>query len=163
MPLAPHANISKMQGPIPGQGWTKPLGSAPYQQPPQFVHLDDLLNYIWDNINNPQHGVKIYGLLKAGLPAEAIARTLCFGAFCHGYCTASLAMMALRTVIRQIVALGHLLGLKNIKIKNPNPNQTKQLAQIARALGDSAPPTAADQVNSTTGTSSNGVFTGLGG
>lgn len=156
-------NPNLFNGPIPGEGMTKPLGGAPYQQPPQFVHLDDLLESLWQKINNPQEGVKIYGLLKAGLPAEAIGRTLLFGAFTHGVCTPTLALLALPTVVKQLVALGHMLGLKNIKIKNPNPEQTKALAKIAQVLNDSDPVTSGEQIQSTTGAPKNlSIFTGLG-
>lgn len=158
-----HANFSAMSGPIPGESLTKPVGGAPHQNPPQFVHLDDLLHSIWDKINNPQEGIKIYGLLKAGLPAEAIARTMLFVAFSQGICTVDLALLAVSTVVRQIVALGHFLGLKNIKIRNPNPEQTKFLAHIAQVLDDSTPVEAGDQVQNVTGApKSNPIFKGLG-
>lgn len=157
MPIAPHAAFSKMNGVIPGEGLTKPVGSAPYQQPPQFVHLDDLLEHIWDKFNDPDHTVKLYGLLKAGLPAEAIARTVLFGAFCHGVCTPSLAMMAFKTVVKQIVAIGHFMGVTKINIKNPDKNKVRDLARIARAMDDRNDTTGTDNA-----TSSGNVFTGIG-
>lgn len=162
MPIGTHTNFRGMMGPIPGQGWTQPLGAAKWQQPPQFTMLNDLLEHIWYKLNQPEMGIKVYGLLKGGLPAEAIARTLLFGAFCHGLCTVSLAQMAIRTVVRQIVALGTFLGLKHIKIKNPKPEQVAQLAAIAKKIGDNGDNDAGDQVSSATGTSDNGIFSGLG-
>lgn len=134
MPIAPHANFDKMNGVIPGEGLTNPPGSAPYQNPPQFVHLNDLLESLWNKMNQPDNTTQIYGLLKSGVPAEAIARTLLFGAFSHGVCTASLAMLGLTTVVRQIVALGTFMGLKKIKIKNHRPETTKQLAEIQSVI-----------------------------
>lgn len=134
MPVAPHANFDKMNGVIPGEGLTTQPGSMPCQNPPQFVHLDDLLESLWNKMNQPDNSVQMYGLLKAGVPAEAIARTLLFGAFSHGVCTATLAMLALATVVRQIVALGTFLGLKKIKIKNHRPETTTQLANIAAVI-----------------------------
>ncbi len=136
MVIASHANFGMMNGPIPGEGLTKAPGAAPYQQPPQHTDLDSLLEQLWGQFNNPQDGVKIYGLLKAGLPAEAIARTVLFIAFSHGICNPDLALLALPTVTRQVVAIGHFLGVKNIKIKNPKPDQTKILAHIASVLAD---------------------------
>ena len=126
--------FDKMNGVIPGEGLTQPPGSAPYQNPPQFVHLNDLLECLWNKMTQPDNSTQVYGLLKAGVPAEAIARTLLFGAFSHGVCTPDLAMLALSTVVKQIVALGTFLGLKKIKIKNHRPETAKQLGDIARVI-----------------------------
>lgn len=134
MAIAPHANFSRMNGVIPGMGLTQAPGANPWQNPPQHVHLDDLLEMLWNKLNQPEVTVHIYGLLKAGAPAEAIARTMLMGCFSRGVCTPSLAILALKTVVRQIVALGKFLGLKNIKIKNDRPEQVKQLADIQRVI-----------------------------
>lgn len=170
MAIAPHANFNRMNGVIPGEGLTNPPGAAPYQQPPQFVHLDDLLESLWNKMNQSDNSVHIYGLLKAGVPAEAIARTLLFGAFSHGVCTPSLAMLALKTVVRQIVALGTFLGLKKIKIKNIRPETTQQLAEIARTIDEfgsvdddtEAQSTNASVEGSPMANNSSQIFTGLG-
>lgn len=165
--IAPHANFNKMNGVIPGEGLTKPPGAAPYQQPPQFVHLDDLLETMWNKMHEPENTAQIYGFLKLGIPAEAIARVLLFGAFSHGVCTPDLAILALKTVVRQVAALGTFLGLKNIKIKNHNPATVKQLATIARALDEFGPASANDKTSdtdsmSTPNSSGSAMFTGLG-
>lgn len=134
MAVAPHSNFSRMNGIIPGEGLTNPPGAMPCQNPPQFVHLDDLLEFIWNEMNQPDTTTQLYGLMKAGVPCEAIARTILFGAFSHGVCTPNLAMLGLKTVVRQLAALGTFLGLKNIKIKNHRPEQVKQLAQIQQVI-----------------------------
>jgi hypothetical protein len=163
--IAPHANFGIMNGPIPGEGLTNAPGSAPYQNPPQFVHLNDLLEMMWNKLNDSNNSIQIYGLLKAGVPAEAIARTLLFGAFSHGVCTPSLAMLALKTVVRQIVALGTFLGLKKIKIKNHRPEQVKQLAEIQRVIdkfGSVNEDKDAASTNVSVDNSSSGIFSGIG-
>ncbi len=134
MAIAPHTNFDKMNGVIPGEGLTNPPGAMPCQNPPQFVHLDDLLEMVWNKLNQPDMTVQVYGLLKSGVPAEAIARTILFGAFSQGVCTPNLAMLGLKTVVRQIAALGKFLGLKNIKIKNHRPEDVKQLAEIQKVI-----------------------------
>lgn len=165
MPIAAHANFSKMNGVIPGEGLTRPPGSMPCQNPPQFVHLNDLLESLWSKMHDPDNSVHIYGLLKAGCPAEAIARTLLFGAFSHGVCTANLSMLGLKTVTRQIVALGTSLGLKKIKIKNHRPAQIQQLAEIARVIdqfGSVDDDKDASSTNVKLDDVKSGIFTGLG-
>ena len=167
-----------MNAPIPGQGLTTMPGSMPCQNPPQFVHLDDLLESLWNKLNKPDNTVQIYGLLKAGVPAEALARTLLFTAFAHGACTPSLSMMALKTVVRQIVAIGMFMGLKHIKIKNHNPQKVKQLAEIQRVIDkfgsvdddETAQSTSVPQggipalspQSSGSGSSGSGIFSGIG-
>ncbi len=164
-PIAPHANFGRMNGPIPGQGLTQAPGANPWHNPPQFVHLNDLLEFIWNKFNQYDTTIHIYGLLKAGCPAEAIARTVLFGCFSKGVCTPSLAILALKTTVRQIVALGTFLGLKNIKIKNDRPEQVKQLAEIQQVIGQFGSVDEDTNVqNSSTGSTAatNSPFSGLG-
>lgn len=152
-----------MNGVIPGEGLTNPPGAMPCQNPPQFVHLDDLLESLWFKMNQKDNGIQIYGLLKAGVPAEAIARTLLFGAFSHGVCSVDLAQLALKTVVRQIVALGKFLGLTKVKIKNHNPATTKQLAEISRVIDEFGSVDDDEDSQSTSAAAgSSGIFTGLG-
>lgn len=150
-------------GAIPGSGMTHSMGSFPFQNPPQHTDQQEFLESIWAKLNAPENTVKMYGLLKAGMPAEAIARTLLFSAFSHGVITPTMAMLSLPVVLKQIVALGHFLGLKKMKIRNPNPNKTQYLAKIAQALdldteddNSSTPNLPSPQSNNSQ------IFTGLG-
>lgn len=127
-------NANMYNGPIPGEGLTRPVGGAPYQNPPQHVDLDQFLESVWAKLSVEKNAVSLYGLLKIGMPAEALARTILFKAFSEGSTTVDVALLALPTVIRQVVAIGHLLGVKNIKVKNPNINQKRYLAQLGRLM-----------------------------
>ena len=160
----PNFNPNLFNGPIPGQGMTQPLGAAKWQQPPQFVHLDEFLEYMWNKMLQKDMTMHIYGMLSIGVPCEAIARTLLFGCFAHGICTVTLANLAVRTVIRQIGAIGHFLGVKNIKVRNHDAKKVKQLADLKKLMDEfdnddnqgSAQPSAP-------ASSGSQIFSGLGG
>lgn len=160
----PNFNPNLFNGPIPGQGLTQPVGAAKWQQPPQFVHLDELLEYMWNKLVDEDMAVQIYGLLSIGVPAEAIARTILFGCFAHGICTVTLAQLAIRTVIRQVVAIGHFLGLKKMKIKNHDAKKVQQLAKLKDLMDEfgSVDDNDSKAANPATPSAGSQIFSGLG-
>jgi hypothetical protein len=123
-------------GAIPGSGLTKQPGSLPFQRPPRFVHIEDALESMWDRLNMPDNMLMIYGLLKAGYPVEALARTILYMAAFQGEFTPTLMMLMLPTTIKQIVAIGHKLGVKKMTIRNPDLEKAKFMAKLAEAVQD---------------------------
>lgn len=103
-----------MSAPIPGQGLTQPPGASPNQHPPQFVHLDDALEFVWKRLHNKHSLVKLFGILKAGAPVEVLARTIIYQGLLQNRWTPTLALLMLQTVIWQIEAIAK---LKKIKVK----------------------------------------------
>lgn len=100
--------------PIPGQGLTQPMGASPNQHPPQFVQLDDALNFVWDKLHNKKSLTKLIGFMKAGAPVEVLARTIIYQGLLQNRWTPTLALGMLQTVIWQIEAIAK---LKKIKVK----------------------------------------------
>lgn len=119
--------------PIPGQGLTQPVGASPNQHPPQFVHLDDALNFVWKRLHNKQQLVKLVGFLKAGAPVEVLARTTIYHGLLQNRWTPTLALLMLQTVIWQIEAIAK---LKKIKIKTfaDDPSHTKDVLSIGNMI-----------------------------
>lgn len=110
--------IDLMSAPVPGQSLTQPPGNANWENPPQFVDPAIALEYVWETITKPRKAFQISVLLKKGMPAEYIARTLVFTGFSAGKWSADLALLISRPVLYQIVAVGALQKVKNIKIFN---------------------------------------------
>ena len=51
--------VNLATGPIPGQSLTREPGNAAYEQPPQYVDLDDAMEYMLPRILNPSTGIRI--------------------------------------------------------------------------------------------------------
>lgn len=110
--------LDLMSAPIPGQSLTTAPGNANWEQPPQFVNAEIALEYIWERITQPKRAYQIGVLLKKGVPAEYIARTLVFTGFANGKWSPDLSLLIARPVLYQVVAIGAMQKVKDIKIFN---------------------------------------------
>lgn len=106
---------------VPGMSLTMAPGSLPMQRPPLLTDANQAAEYFWDKLHsNPKQIMKLVVMLRKGVPAEYIARTILFTAIIHGIIQINCALMVARVLVKQIVAIGALKGVKNMKIKNPD-------------------------------------------
>lgn len=117
------------QGPIPGQSLTQGAGSAPHDLPPQFSDVNDALEHIFELLTQPRQATRLILMLKKGVPAEYIARSILFIGFAKGKWTPDVALMALRVVMSQIIAIAQLKGIK-VKVFNADKEQDAFLDQF---------------------------------
>jgi len=98
--------------PIPGQSLTQHPGASPIEHPPLFVHLDEALEYVWEQLHKKKKAVMMFSLIKAGAPIESLARTLLYQGLIDSKWTVDLALLMFQTVVWQIEAMCHLKGIK---------------------------------------------------
>lgn len=132
----PNMDMTKLQGAIPGESLTKPPGASPWEKAPQFIHLDDALEYFWSKLNNPDKAVELYAMLKSQIPVESIARTILLTAFTKGIINVDIALQALPTVVKQIAAIGKFMGVNNMIIKNPDRKKDQKLASLGQLMAE---------------------------
>lgn len=114
--------MKMIDGPIPGESLTKPVGGAAYERPVQFSDMNDALEYLFDRLTDPKQVTRMVAIMRAGAPAEAVARTMLMAGFMQGKWTVDLALLLGPTVLRMIVAVAIRAGVpeKDIKVKNPD-------------------------------------------
>lgn len=126
-------NNGVFDAPIPGQSLTQPVGGMPFEHPPQFVRLDDALDFVWDKLHSPKSLVKLIGYLKADTPVELLARTIVYQGLLKNNWTVDVGLLMLQGVMWQIEAIAK---LKNIKVTTfvDSPNETKDIIKISNLL-----------------------------
>ncbi len=105
--------------PIPGSSLTKQLGSMPYEKPPQFTKLTELMHYFMDQLTEPYYLKQLLQQMEAGVSIEAITRTLLFTGFTYGKFTVDLAMLAYKPLMLTLLAIAHRAGLKDTPVVVP--------------------------------------------
>lgn len=100
-------------GPVPGESLTKAPKSMPYERPPQFTKLDEAMNFVMNQLLEPEHFKELISLMKAGMPVEAIVRTVLFGGFASGKWTPDLAILMYKPLFLTIMAIAHKANLKD--------------------------------------------------
>jgi len=109
-------NFNEFNAAIPGQSLTDSPGNAAWEHPPQFTDVRKALNYTYGQLLTKPHITKLLTLLKHGVPAEAITKTVLFAGFAGGKWTPDVALLMARPTLAMVVALGKAADIKNMKI-----------------------------------------------
>ena len=102
--------------PIPGESLTKTPGNAAWENPPQYVNVDEASEYIWEKLHEEKFLDQVVSFLANDVPIEAIARMILFGGFTQGKWTPDLAILLAEIVFKQVLAIGMRAKVKNIKL-----------------------------------------------
>lgn len=136
-------DITKLlDAPVPGQSLTTPVGgnglpgNSPFEKPPQFANPNDALEYMWNKITDPKKAMNLILMLRKKIPVQYIAQTALFEGAAQGVFSFDVAQLIAPTVVRMIAAVGHLAGVKDIRIKNPDTKQDEFLSQFTDLLND---------------------------
>ena len=111
--------------PIPGESLTKTPGNAAWENPPQYVNVDEAAEYVWEKLHEEKFLDQVVSFLANDVPIEAIARMILFGGFVEGKWTPDVAILLSEVVFKQIMAIGMNAGVKNMKmfLKDTSNNQ----------------------------------------
>jgi len=92
--------------PVPGQSLTDTPKNAPWENPPQFVDLQEASEYVWQRLHDESILEQVIMFLKNDIPVEAVARMVLFGGFMEGKWTPDLAILLSEIVFKQVMAIG---------------------------------------------------------
>lgn len=125
---------------VPGMSLTMAPGSMPMEKPPMLTDPRQAAEYFWDKFHqNPKMITKLVVMLRKGVPAEYIARTILFTAISQGILHINTGLLILRILVKQIVAIGMLKGVKNMKVRNPDMDFVNFVAENKDYMYDEPP------------------------
>lgn len=131
---------------IPGMSLTMAPGSMPMEKPPLLTNPEEAAEYFWDKLHSDsKHITKLVVMLRKGISAEYIARTILFTAIMHGIIHINTALLMGKVLVKQIVAIGKLKGVKNLKIRNPDMDFANFVAENKKYMYDESPAYTAEQ------------------
>ena len=118
--------------PVPGQSLTDTPGNYPWEHPPQFVDPEEVTEYIWVTLHRKELTEQLIGMLDAGVPVEAIGRTILFAGFMEGKFSPDLAFIITEPVMKMIAAIGINGGVEKIVFSLEDLTNRKQLKAITQ-------------------------------
>lgn len=107
-----------VNAPIPGESLTGKLGSANWENPPQFSTPEEALEYIWQKITKPKNVAKMSIVLETGVPVEAMARTIVFNGFVDGRWTPDVGLLIAPIVFNMVYVIAKKSNTRNIILRN---------------------------------------------
>ena len=118
--------------PVPGQSLTDTPGNYPWEHPPQFTDPEEVTEYLWVTMHQKQLTEQLIGMLDAGVPVEAIGRTILFAGFMEGKFSPDLAFIITEPVMKMIAAIGVNGGVEKIVFSLEDLTNRKQLKAITQ-------------------------------
>jgi hypothetical protein len=118
--------------PVPGQSLTDTPGNYPWEHPPQFVDPEEATEYIWTTLHQKELTEQLIGMLDAGVPVEAIGRTILFAGFMEGKFSPDLAFIITEPVMKMIAAIGVNGGVEKIVFSLEDLTNRKQIRAITQ-------------------------------
>jgi|TARA_A100001035_G_scaffold267666_1_gene251802 hypothetical protein len=118
--------------PIPGQSLTDEPGNYPWEHPPQYVTTDGAADHLWNRMSEPEFAEQIIAMLDAGVPVEAIGRTVLFGGFLKGKFSPDVAFIIAEPVMKMIATIGVIAGVKDIKMSMDDITNKKEIRSAVR-------------------------------
>ena len=118
--------------PVAGQSLTDTPGNYPWEHEPQFTDPEEITEYLWVTMHKKEFTEELIAMLDAGVPVEAIGRTVLFGGFMEGKFSPDLAFIITEPVMKMIAAIGIKGGVKRIVFSLEDLTNKQQLREITK-------------------------------
>ena len=111
-----EVEYSPFDTPIPGQSLTDEPGNYPWEHPPQYTDVDEILDKMYDTLTKPTIARQLISMLDAGVPVEAIVRVITFGGFMEGKYNPDVGFIIAEPLMNLVSAIGIRAGVSNLKL-----------------------------------------------
>jgi len=122
-----ETNEPMLDGPIPGESLTAELGARPWQSPPQYANVDDVIDYYMSRMSQEDFMVQLVDVLEMGAPVSAIANSIQLSGVMQGLHTIDSGILVMPIIMEMIMMLGDAAGVKyESGVDNPDKNKTRE-------------------------------------
>ena len=119
--------VNPFDAPVAGQSLTDTPKNYPWENPARFAKLDESSLHIWKELNKKDTLKRIIILLEAGVPLEALTRTIVFSGFVEGAFSIDSALLLTPIVQKMLFSIGKAAGISKLKITSPKKNITQEM------------------------------------
>lgn len=139
-------NSMFLDAPIPGMSLTVEPGSVPWEQPPQYVTVDDVASFYSEKLDNPEAIFELMSLLERGTPVLTIVNTMIKASIMKGYHTVDTGFLVTPIVVEIVKTLADLNDVSYkvtaedvAKERTVSPTLIKQLIEEAKKKVEKSP------------------------
>ena len=84
---------SDFDAPVPGMSLTHEVGARPWQTPPEFVSVEEALDYYIPRLTDTNYMGRLIDIIETKIPLTSIADTLTLGGVMQGLHTIDVAVL----------------------------------------------------------------------
>lgn len=104
-----------IDGPIPGQHLTSPLGDRSWQRPPQYATPEEAIEYYSQRILDPAVSDGIIDVLKLGIPITTIANSVQLAGVMEGKHSIDVGVLIMPVLVELIELVAENAGVEYIR------------------------------------------------
>tara|TARA_E500000305_G_scaffold15840_1_gene11604 strand:+ start:451 stop:969 length:519 start_codon:yes stop_codon:yes gene_type:complete len=103
----------RLDAPIPGMSLTHELGARPWQQPAQFVTVEEVVDHYTNRMmNNDEFAEQLVDVMDMGIPLTTIANTIQLAGVMEGKHSIDTGLLSLPVLIETMMLIGDSAGVK---------------------------------------------------
>ena len=124
-------NQTSFDAPIAGQSLTSEVGSRPWQQPPQFAQVEEVLDDYTAKLLNPEFAPQLLGVIEMGVPLTTIANSMQIGGVMQGLHTIDVGILVLPVLIEMMGLMAEQAGIEyttGVESANNTPARSNAVA-----------------------------------
>jgi hypothetical protein len=141
-----------LDAPIPGQSLTVEPGSVPWENPPQYTTLAEVVGFYTEKMDDADVILDLLDLLQKDIPILSIVNTLTKASLMKGYHTVDVGFLVTPILVEMIKTIAELNDVPyivsyddQIKTERVNPRVIKQLIEEMRATVKANPESVVEQ------------------
>lgn len=101
-----------LDAPIPGMALTAELGARPWQSPPQYNSVEEVLDYYIPRLSSDEVANQLLDVLEMGVPVTTVANTMQTGGVMEGKHNIDVGMLVMPVLIELIMFIADTAGIK---------------------------------------------------
>lgn len=124
--------------PIPGISLTGAPGNAPWEQPPKYVSLDEVVDYYSDRLVDEDMIANVIDVIKRDVPLLTIAEGMIRTGIMEGMHTIDAGMLVKPILVELMIALAEIYGIKYvIQAEDMQSLRTMPIDAIEKVMAES--------------------------
>lgn len=126
-------SVAHLSGPIAGSSLTRAPGSVPWEKPPQYTSVDEVMHFFLEQFQDPKMVHHFLATMEAGAPLDITIYTILSHGFSEGKWTPSLMILLIKPLTALCMMLLHRANVKYIPSYSPKKGENDDLfAMVAK-------------------------------
>jgi hypothetical protein len=125
-----------LQGPIPGMSLTSEPGNRPWENPPVYVNVEDVVAFYTEQILDPETEDFVVLTLEKGISVEAAADHLVTSGVMNGMHTADVAFLVTPVVRELLMYVGDSAGVEYVESYDKAEQEKRIPRKLAKQIAE---------------------------
>lgn len=123
--------------PVPGMAMTHELGARPWQSPPQFPTVDEVINFYMDRMATEEYMEQAVEVMEMGVPVTTIANTMQMAGVMEGKHSIDVGMLVIPLIMEMLMLIAENAGIEyddGLSDDKPTKTSDARLDMVRREM-----------------------------